>query len=87
MGKGEFKEKVQKALEMPIELLKNYPRMTILGDETVYIENYKAITDYEENLIRISNNISVFGEKLNVEEITADNILIVGKIKSIEFEN
>lgn len=87
MGKDGFRDKMQKALEIPVELLKNYPRITIIGNESVFIENYKAILEYEKNIIRISNNISVFGEGLNVEEITADDILIVGKLRTIEFES
>lgn len=86
MGKNGFREKLEKALEMPIELLNNYPRITVLGKESVFIENYKAIIEYEENLIRISNNVSICGKELNVEEITADDMLVSGKIKTIEFE-
>lgn len=86
MGKNGFRERLEKALEMPIELLNNYPRITVLGKESVFIENYKAIIEYEENLIRISNNVSIYGKELNVEEITADDMLVSGKIKTIEFE-
>ena len=86
MGKNGFRERLEKALEMPIELLNNYPRITVLGKEGVFIENYKAIIEYEENLIRISNNVSIYGKELNVEEITADDMLVSGKIKTIEFE-
>ena len=86
MGKNGFREKLEKALEMPIELLNNYPRITVLGKESVFIENYKAIVEYEENLIRISNNVSIYGKELNVEEITVDDMLVSGKIKTIEFE-
>ena len=86
MGKNGFREKLEKALEMPIELLNNYPRITVLGKESVFIENYKAIIEYEENLIRISNNVSIYGKEWNVEEITADDMLVSGKIKTIEFE-
>lgn len=86
MEKNGFREKLEKALEMPIELLNNYPRITVLGKDSIFIENYKAITEYEENLIRISNNVSIYGKKLNVEEITADDMLISGEVKTIEFE-
>ena len=79
------RESFEKALEIPIELLKNVPRATIIGDECVLVENYKAIVEYEKNLIRLSNNLSILGEDLNVAEITSDEIIINGKIKSIEF--
>ncbi|MBQ9279839.1 MAG: YabP/YqfC family sporulation protein [Clostridia bacterium] len=86
MAKGDFREKIQKAMEIPVELLSSYPRITLLGNESVFIENYQSIVEYEKTLIRISNNVIVYGSDLNVEEITSDEMLIVGKIKSIEFE-
>ena len=60
--------------------------MTVVGNESILLENYKGIVEYEENIIRLSNNINVFGSGLNIEEITDDDILITGKIKNIEFE-
>ena len=81
-----FKEKFREAMELPKELLQNYARITILGAEDVWIENYQGIMEYHENLIRFGNNISIYGNRLSVEEITREDILLVGEIKSIEFE-
>ena len=86
MSKNDFREKIQKAMELPTELLKSFPRVTMLGNEAVFIENYKSIVEYEKMLIRTSNNICVYGDDLNVEELTADEMLISGIIKSIEYE-
>ena len=36
------KEKFLEAMEIPIELLSDISRVTMLGDELVYIENYKG---------------------------------------------
>lgn len=85
LKKNTVRESFEKALEIPIELLKNIPRATIIGNECVLVENYKAIVEYEKNLIRLSNNICIFGEGLNIAEITSDEMIINGKIKSIEF--
>jgi sporulation protein YqfC len=49
------------------------------------VENYKAIIEYEKDLIRLNNNVSILGENLNIAEITSDEIIVNGKIKSIEF--
>jgi sporulation protein YqfC len=81
------KEKFNQILELPKELLLDLPRITLLGSEQVLVENYKGITEYEQNLIRLNNCINIYGKKLNVEEITVDDILITGRITSIEFEN
>ena len=59
---------------------------SIPGAEDIWIENYKAILEYSEEMIRLSNDICIYGQNLSVEEITSDDILIIGKIKNIEFE-
>lgn len=84
MKKNSVREKITRALEMPLELLKNIPRVTIIGNENVLIENYKSIVEYEKNIIRVSNNVCILGEELNVSELSAEELIITGKIKSIE---
>lgn len=84
--KKKIRQKIQAAMEIPKELLKNYSRVTIIGGEDVWIENYKSILEYSEEFIRLSNDISIYGQNLNVAEISAEDILIIGKIKTIEFE-
>ena len=89
MGKSEkktIKEQMQLAMEIPKELLKNFSRVTILGAEDVWIENYQSMLEYDENYIRLSNNIGIYGQNLKVEEINEEDILIVGNIKKVEFE-
>ena len=83
---GSAREKLGMILDMPLDMIKGCSRMTVIGNESVLLENYKGIVEYEENVIRLSNNINVFGSRLNIEEITDDDILITGKIKNIEFE-
>lgn len=80
------RERLGAILDMPLDMIKDCSRMTVIGNESVLLENYKGIIEYEENVIRLSNNINVFGSKLNIEEITDDDILITGIIKNIEFE-
>lgn len=81
-----IRHKFQDAMEIPKELLKNYSRVTIIGNEDVWIENYKGILEYSEEIIRLANDICIYGQNLSVEEITSEDILIIGKINNIEFE-
>lgn len=84
--KKDIKHKLQMAFELPAEMLCGTYRLTAVGNESVVIENYKSIVEYEGNIIRLSNGICIMGDKLNVTEITADEIIIGGTIKNIEFE-
>ena len=80
------REKMGQILDMPLDMIKDYSRMTIIGNESILLENYKGIVEYEDEVIRLSNRICVIGRQLSIEEITDDEILITGEIRNIEFE-
>lgn len=84
--KKNIKNKFQETFELPAEMLCGTYRLTSIGSENIIIENYKSIVEYEANIIRFSSGICIVGDKLNVTEITADEIIIEGTIKNIEFE-
>lgn len=81
------RRKMFQVLDMPLDMIKDYSRMTVIGNESVLIENYKGIVEYEDEVIRLSNKICIIGNKLSIEEITDDEIIITGNIRTIEFEN
>lgn len=81
-----LKEKFLDAMELPIELLSDVPRITLIGNSNLLIENHKGIIEYDENIIRLVSKISVSGNYLKVEEINNDEIFITGEFINIEFE-
>ena len=63
--------------------------MTIVGFERVLIENYRGILEYQDYFVRVNTHIGILninGFNLNLEEMTTDDLLITGKIESIDFE-
>ena len=53
------------------------------------IENYKGILEYQDFYIRINTHIGIIninGFDLDLNEMTSDDLLIKGKIESIDFE-
>lgn len=93
MNKNNKKSKLSrldKVLEMPKEISSNEPKITILGFNQMLIENYKGILEYQEFFIRVNTYIgilSINGFNLNLSEMTTDDILITGKIESLDFES
>lgn len=76
-------------LEIPKEISSNEPKITILGFNEMLIENYKGILEYQEFFIRINTYIGIIninGFNLNLKDMTTDDIMITGKIESIDFE-
>lgn len=53
------------------------------------IENYKSILEYEEFYIKINTYIgaiNINGFNLRLKEMTGDDIMVLGKIDSLDFE-
>ena len=88
MNKDELSlhEKMGEILDLPLDMIKGYTRMTVIGDESILIENYQGIIEYENDYIRLHHQISIWGDSLNIDEITDDEMIVTGKIKRIEFE-
>lgn len=83
------RSKVSKLLELPEEVVSNIPKITIVGFEEVLVENYKAILEYEDFYIKINTHIgaiNINGFNLKLKEMTGDDIMVLGRIDSMDFE-
>jgi len=83
-----LKEKITEVLELPKEIVLNVPKLTIMGNSDIMIENYKGIVEYEQNRVRINTAIGVIkitGNMLTIREITSEDIMVIGDIISLEF--
>ena len=90
MKKKEYKRKIDNLLELPKEVISNEPKITIVGFEEMLIENYKNILEYEDYFIKLNTYIGVMninGFNLKLIQMTEDDIMITGKIDSIDFES
>lgn len=84
------KNKINKVLEVPDEIAQKVPKLTILKFEEMLIENYKAILEYQDFFVRIKTTIGIIninGFNLSLEEMTIDDLIVKGKIESVDFES
>lgn len=87
-NKRNIKEKVAEALTLPKEIVLDLPKITMIGNGQVFIENYKGVIEYDNERIRINTSkgiMKIFGESLEINTITTEEIFIKGYIKNIEF--
>ena len=81
--------KLDSLLEIPREVVSSDIKITINGFDDIYIENYKNILEYQDILIKINTfegAITIYGFNLKLEQMTDEDIKVIGKIDSIEFE-
>ena len=83
------RNKLERILEMPIEVTTSNPKITILGFSELLIENFKGIIEYEDYLIKINTFIGIViieGDKLNLNQITENDVSVNGEIEKIYIE-
>ncbi len=79
----------EQILEIPQEISSQMPKLTIMGFEELFVENYKSILEYQDFYVRLSTSIGIIninGFELKLNEMTNDDVLITGKIEGIDFE-
>jgi sporulation protein YqfC len=86
--KVNLKERFTELLELPKEIVLNIPKLTMVGNGDMIIENYKSLIEYESERIRLNTGIGVVritGSRLLIREITSEDIIICGEIQTLEF--
>lgn len=83
-----LKEKMSELLELPKDIFLNVPKLTMVGNGDLLIENFKGIIEYDNDRIRINTNsgiVKITGTGLQIKEITSEDLMVNGDISSLEF--
>lgn len=84
----EIKKSLAEILELPKDIILDIPKITMIGNLQIYIENHKGIIEYTNNRIRIntkSGALRIIGRNLLLKNIVLEEIVIVGEIQQVEF--
>lgn len=77
-------------LDMPQDALLDLPRITIIGDKQLYLENHRGIIEYSPQRVRVSvagGQLEISGQNFSLKNIKADEIALEGKILGLAFHN
>ncbi|WAM30691.1 YabP/YqfC family sporulation protein [Caldicellulosiruptor naganoensis] len=73
-----LKEMIQVS-QLPIEAITNEPRITVVGEDEVVVENHKGLIMYEENVVKLSTikrPLYIKGNKLIIKKVNEEVIVI-----------
>ncbi|MGG7057072.1 sporulation protein YqfC [Clostridium nigeriense] len=76
-------------LDLPKDVMLNLPKITIIGNDEITIENHKGIILFDRNIIKINTKVKIIdieGENFEILYIGDSTITISGKFKSISYE-
>lgn len=82
-------QQIARVLELPDDLIMDLPRITMLGNQQLLVENHRGIVEYTSEFIKINLSygvLSVTGEGMALGNLQAEQILIEGKIGEIRYD-
>lgn len=62
------------------------PKLTIIGNHNLQIDNYRGLKEYTANLIRLGAkgmSLEIYGEDLIITKIDAETIFLEGNIAKL----
>lgn len=87
--KKRFKRQFSDFLELPGDVLLDLPRIILIGDEQMQIENHRGIIEYSTHTVRVATGegeVSIVGENLTLSNLLPDELHLEGKIRSLSFD-
>lgn len=80
---------ILRRLELPPDVLIDLPRLTLVGNLQLAVENHKGLAHFspgELGIVTRTGKIDVRGEDLEIGSVGADEIRVLGRIASLRFE-
>lgn len=80
-------EKTAKIFDLPADALAGLPRVELVGDGEVRMENHRGILAYGEEEIHVSGGgfvVKIVGQELKLRAMTGVELLVTGHITAIE---
>lgn len=79
---------VTKTMDLPDDVMMDLPRITMIGQLHIYIENHRGLltfTDRECRLLLKQGQLLVKGSGFVIKTILPEEILLEGKVDSVTF--
>ncbi|WP_339200315.1 sporulation protein YqfC [Peribacillus sp. FSL P2-0133] len=84
------KQLMTKTMDLPQDVMMDLPRITMIGQLHIYIENHRgllAFTDSEVRLMLKNGQLLIKGNAFVIKTILPEEIMLEGKIDKVYFIN
>ncbi|HEX7063937.1 MAG TPA: sporulation protein YqfC [Bacillales bacterium] len=89
---SKWKEKLKnwlvKNVELPADVVMDLPRITIIGQLHIYIENHNGVLSFSNDEVRLrlkQGQLVVKGREFVLKTILPEEILLEGKIEQVKY--
>ena len=76
-------------LEIPQDIILDLPRITMLGNKQLLVENHKGIIEYTPSVVRIKLNegeLIIVGRNLILGNLQIEQILVEGTVEELKYD-
>ena len=83
-----MKSNLSEIFDLPKDIMLNLPRISMIGNNQMMVENHKGIIEYTPQRIRFNSSIGVIRlqrKAMQLKNIASDDIMITGEIKILEY--
>lgn len=87
--KQKLSKTVADAFDLPREVIMDIPKISMVGNQQITIENHRGIIQYSDEKMRIcitGGELIILGKNLIVDSIVPEEIKIYGKINNVMFD-
>lgn len=92
MSWSDYKKKIKRQfsefLEIPGDVMLDLPKIVLVGNIKIFIENHRGILEYTTEKVRVNvmeYEVAITGKNLLLRNVLPDELCVEGKIKSISF--
>jgi len=76
-------------LDLPQDLLQDMPRITLIGNKELYIENHRGVLHFSSGMLRLAlskGSLEISGQELTIRTILGQELAVVGTIGEIKYK-
>lgn len=91
--KEKLSVKVKKTItnlsELPIDIVMNLPKITVIPPYQVTLTNHRDMISFTDEEIKVDTSsgiVTIKGEHLSISSISADSLVIDGKVESFDIK-
>jgi sporulation protein YqfC len=77
-----------KLLDLPQDVTTDLPRLTMIGNVQLYIENHRGVLHFSSELLKLGlskGRLEVHGKQLVIRAILAEEVFIEGIIDELKY--
>ncbi|ANE47317.1 sporulation protein YqfC [Paenibacillus swuensis] len=75
-------------LDLPQDVIFDLPRITLIGNMQLYIENHRGVSEFSGDMLRLSLSkgaMEIYGKNLVIRAILTEEMFVEGEVFGLKY--